>query len=306
MNPDTRLTDAQMRWICDRHNLLYVSHCRITTGFTHEVHRLNDDLVIKFFNADSPQRFATESAILGLPAAFPKPQLVASGGPDEVVDRSYVIMTYVPGRSLGSCWHMATDDQREHLIQQISRALQTINTIQPADIALQAERSWQDFIVDSVHERLDRLKGKDIIDAATTEKVLHTLTASALALADSELYVVYWDIHFDNFIVDDDFRLQAVIDLENVALTALDYPLFVVQKQMTEPEKYLREADEQYADKKDYEQLQNWYRQYYPEMFAVSHLDTRLRVYQLLDTLHLLADWPHVQSLHAKLAKLLA
>jgi hypothetical protein len=123
----------------------------------------------------------------------------------------------------------------------------------------------------------------------------------------SKLYPVYWDIHFDNFIVNDEFELQAVIDLENVELTSLDYPLFVIQKQTDEPEKFLREEDEKYADIKDYEKLKSWYQSYYPEMFEFVNIETRLAVYQLLDTLHLLNDgWSHVKELHANLEKLMS
>jgi hypothetical protein len=39
-------------------------------------------------------------------------------------------------------------------------------------------------------------------------------------------------------------------------------------------------------------------------MFAFDNLETRLKIYQLLDILHLLKDWSHVEDLHTKLAKL--
>lgn len=155
-------------------------------------------------------------------------------------------------------------------------------------------------------ERVARLRNKNIIDESTEEKAMETLTRSSTALANSKLYSVYWDIHFDNFIVNDNFELQALIDLENVELTSLDYPIFVIQKQADEPEKYLRAEDEKYADKKDYAKLIDWYKKYYPEMFVFDDLDTRLKVYQLLDTLHLLADWAHVKELHKKLHELIA
>jgi len=306
MNPDTRLTQEQLELICSRHNIPYRSHNRIDSGFSHEVHRLNDDLVIKLFNTDSSRHFDAEAAMLASGADFPKPRLIASNNPTEEIDRAYVIMTYVDGTSLGSKWHLATDLQRENLVKEISHALRTINQINPSEIALEAEDSWEASVLKGGKERVARLRNKNIIDEPTAEKAMETLTRSSTALANSKLYSVYWDIHFDNFIVNDDFELQAFIDLENVELTSLDYPLFVIQKQTDEPEKYLREEDEKYADKKDYARLKDWYKQYYPEMFAFDDLDTRLKVYQLLDTLHLLADWSHVKGLHTKLHELIA
>ena len=215
-------------------------------------------------------------------------------------------MTYVQGHSLSSKWHLATDTQREMLIKDICKALKAINQINPSDIKLTSAKTWEDSALKDGKERIARLVSKNIIDTVTADRVTTTLESSSYALADSKLYSDYWDIHFDNFIVDDGFKLKALIDLENVWLTALDYPLFVVLKQTNEPEKYLSEADEQYADKRDYKNLMDWYRRYYPEMFVFDNLDNRLKVYQLLDTLHLLLDWSHVPELHTKLHELLA
>lgn len=138
------------------------------------------------------------------------------------------------------------------------------------------------------------------------KKVLQTLEKNISVLADGKLHPVYWDIHFDNFIVNENFELQAIIDLENVELTSLDYPLVVVKKQMDEPEKYLNEEDEKYVDKKDYTQLMAWYKKYYPEMFAFENLEERIRLYEVWDTMHLLVDWPHVKSLYKKLDNLIS
>jgi hypothetical protein len=57
MNPETRLTDDEIKSICARHDILYYSHTRINFGFSHEVHRLNDDLIIKLFNRNSLVNF---------------------------------------------------------------------------------------------------------------------------------------------------------------------------------------------------------------------------------------------------------
>ena len=93
MNPDTKLTTEQIKAICARHNFPYYSHSRITNGFSHEVHRLNDDLVLKLFNSDDPRSFKTESAVLSSDLPFLKPKLVALGEKNEVIDRNYIIMS---------------------------------------------------------------------------------------------------------------------------------------------------------------------------------------------------------------------
>lgn len=305
MNPDTKLTTSQLKAICARHHIAYRSHTRITSGFSHEVHRLNSDLVIKLFNRDSRQRFETERSLLASAQSFQKPKLVASGGKGETGHRDYIIMTYVPGLSLGSHWHRASDGQRERLIRQVCNSLQVINRLEPALIGLAATGTWSDVIMKRGTELAGRLLALKIIDAGLASRVRQVLDRDSGVLGGSVLAPVYWDVHFDNFIVNEEFELQALIDLENVELTALDYPLFVVRKMTEEPEKYLREEDERLADKRDYAHLEEWYRMYYPEMFAFGDLDQRIKLYQLLDTLHLLVDWSHVGELYDKLDRLL-
>lgn len=79
-------------------------------------------------------------------------------------------------------------------------------------------------------------------------------------------------------------------------MTALDYPMYVIRKQMTQPEKYLTEENEQYAKLEDYENLEGLYRKYYPKMFDFEHFEERVTLYQMLDVLHLLKDW-HKEAL---------
>ncbi len=307
MNPETKLTLEQLKAICSRHDISYEHHERITTGFSHEVHKLNDDLIIKIFNYDENdnQRFKTESSVLASTLPIKKPKLIASSEPNEDLDRSYIIMSFVEGKSLGSVWHLATNIQRETFIKEVCESLRLINGIVPSDLALTEVESWQISIKKRGETLISQLKSKNIIDDSTAEKAFSTVIKNIDVFKNSKLYPVYWDIHFDNFIVNDRFELQAVIDLENVELASIDYPLFVIQKQTDEPEKFLREEDEKYADIKDYQKLKSWYQKYYPEMFVFDNLETRLTVYQLLDTLHLLNDgWSHIKELHAKLEKL--
>jgi len=304
MNPDTKVTIDQIKAICSQHNIAFHSYSRITTGFSHEVHRLNDDLVIKFYNAENLQSYKTESALLASKLPFLKPKLIAKGEKDGVIDRNYVIMTYVPGKSLGINWHLTTDVQRDKLIKDICYSLKIINQIKSSDIELQAKESWESELRKRGQNVVAKLRSRNIIDDQLAERVLLTFKNRLHVLANSPMYPVFWDIHFDNIIVNDNFELQALIDLENVELASLDYPLFVVQKLTDEPEKYLSEENEKYANKKDYENLKELYEKYYPEMFAFDQLETRIKIYLLLDTLHLLIDWSHVKELYTKIDEL--
>jgi hypothetical protein len=304
MNPETKLTVEQLKAICQKHGIPYVSHERITYGFSHEVHRLNDDLVIKVFNTESPKKFETELVILGSDLPFLKPKLVASGD-STLIGRSYIIMGYIPGISLGRVWHKATDVQREVLISDIANTLKIINKIDPALLPDDSDKTWEERLKSSGHKLVRKLLNKKIIDEVKAKRILEVIDDKSASLVGSKLYAVYWDVHLDNFIVNDNFELQAIIDLENVELTALDYPLFAIEKMMTEPHKYLAEEDEKYADVKDYAKLKTWYKKYYPEIFDFKDQKTRVELYQLIDALHLSVDWSHVPELGKQLNQLI-
>ena len=303
MNPETKLTDDQIKAICARHNIPYELHARINTGFSHEVHRLNDDLLIKLFNTSEPRNFETELALLKSDLDFPKPKFIASHQGTSKQDRDYVIMSFVDGLSLGGKWHEATDQQREQLIKDISKTLAAINRLD-SEIVGDTQDDWQMIIESRITKLVNKLSDRNVLTKQQKQKIIATTEANKKYLTNSRLYPVYWDIHFDNFLVTENFELQAIIDLENVEFAALDYPLFVIEKLMREPHKYLREEDEKYADVKDYAKLKDWYGKYYPEMFSFANQDERIKLYSLLDTLHLFVDYPHVRELYDKLDEL--
>lgn len=304
MNPETKATAEQIRVICAKHDIPYRSHRRITTGFSHEVHRLNADLILKLYNSENTKKYEMEAAMLASNLPFRKPELIVQGGPDGLIDRNYIIMTYVAGVSLGGRWHKATDVQREALVREICSSLVIINRIDPVAVGLIAADSWGDIVRQRGEVLTAKLQAKQIISASTARQAIRTFDRYAGVFAGSPLYVVHWDIQFDNFIVNEQFELQALIDLENVELAALDYPLFILRNMTDEPKKFLKEDEEKFADKADYAQLLEWYKKYYPAMFDFEDLQTRVRIYQLLDTLHLLADWSHIPGLHKKLTRL--
>lgn len=306
MNPETKITTDEVRRICARHGIKYLSHSRITTGFSHEVHRLNDDLILKLFNKSSNKNFLCESRVLEVEdSRILKPKLIATYEPDND-ERSYIIMSYIEGRSLGGIWHLANDEQRERLIQQISNVLQAFQDINQDFLQLEDYGSWQNYLDSKSNKLVTKLLNKSIISEETSDEILGVISRIKPYFgADEPIKPVYWDIHFDNFIVNEEYELQAIIDLENVRILPLDYPLFVVRKQMELPHKYLAEEEEKYADMADYVHLWDWYEKYYPQMFAFDHLEKRVKLYQLLDELHLMIDWSHDSELRESFNKLM-
>jgi hypothetical protein len=294
MNPETKIGDEDISLICSGHEIIYKNYERITTGFSHEVHRLNDDLVIKLFNKETKKNYLCEKAILsGNFPAIKRPRLVASyDGTDS--ERAYIIMSYLDGVSLGRIWHEAPDKKREKLIEEISRTLKAFQEIPAENLSMPSCDNWEEYFWNKVNKLIYRLKQKDIISAELEADIIAAFQKAINYFAEDEpLQAVYWDIHFDNFIVEKDYNLLGIIDLENVRRLPVDYPLFVIRRQMEEPHRYLAEEDEKYANKEDYKNLWKWYQEYYPEMFVPDNLEERILTYQLLDELHLMIGRSH-------------
>jgi aminoglycoside phosphotransferase (APT) family kinase protein len=303
---ERKITCEQLKIICLRHNIKLESHSRLTAGFSHELHRINKDLVLKLYSSNNPHSFKTELTLLASTLPFKKPTLFANSEKDDEIDRDYIIMTYVPGTSLGSIWHLATERQREALIKEICQSLKTIHRMDPAVLPDASIPSWKDYVTKNFENTLIKLRSKNIIDSSTTEKAQSFFYKNVPVLNQSKLYPVFWDIQFDNFIVNNNFELQSIIDLESLELASLDYPLYIIQKQMDEPEKFLTFENEKNADRKDYENLEKYYKKYYPEMFNFSGLTTRLKIYELNNILSLLVNWSHLKENHEKLDKLIS
>lgn len=186
MNPETQLTDDDILRICERHGIPYKNHERITTGFSHEVHRLNDDLVIKLFNKSTNKNYLCEKTILSLNVdGMRKPKLIASyDGSDE--DRSYIIMSYLDGTSLGKVWHTISDMHRERLIEDISKTLRSFQSISFDSLSMITSETWDEYFWQKVEELLSRLKKKSIITEECSAEVTSVFKKALKYFADNE------------------------------------------------------------------------------------------------------------------------
>jgi len=303
MNPETTITLQDIKNICRENGIKYQSAKRITDGFTNEVHLINNEIILKVCTRpDNIDNFIIEVKALENDDTIIKPKFITADFSKQVIKQPYILMSYVSGTSLGSLWHTLDHENRQSLIEDIAVNLKKFNAIKPGSF-FQKEFQWGDDLINRFEVLSLVLLERNTLNKQQVSDIKTILNRYKTLLNQTPTKVVYWDIHFDNFIVNNDNKLAAIIDLEAVGQTAIEYPLFVVQKMMDNPKQYLSLGNEQYASVADYKDLWNWYEQCYPEMFAVEHLKERVKIYRLLDTLHLLKDWPHTTQLHKDLSR---
>jgi hypothetical protein len=292
MNPETTITEDQIKALCSMHGIPFTSSQRIAVGFSNEVHQINGDLIIKVYLPEG-KRYETELLVLSSSLDFPRSKVIAHASDSKIVDRSYIIMTKLEGVGLGHVWHELNDGQRESLIRQYIEMQQQITTLNIQDLPYLRTSDWSDILKYEFNQSIDRLRDRPILSKEQIATVYAKLEGAKKLFAGNAIHPVFWDIHLDNVMVDKSGQLVGFIDFEHVVPSALDYPLFALRRLVTDPKKYATEENEKFATPKDYTQVWSWYQRYYPKMFDYPQLDERIHIYQLLDTLRLLDEWSH-------------
>lgn len=148
MNPETTLTTRDIQAICAHHDISYKTDTRITTGFSNEVHLINNEVILKACTRpENIERFTVEEKMLTHNGNFLKPKLIAADFSKEIIASEYILMEYIEGESLGFIWHRLDNANRESIIKDISETLRGINEIDPTDI-FTTYKQWGDHIVD--------------------------------------------------------------------------------------------------------------------------------------------------------------
>gem|GEM_PF-29035 len=296
-NTDVKIPEKTRNYIkkiCARHNIELKKTTRFAAGFTNQVYKINNDLILKIYT--EKENFINEKDILQSDLDIKRPKLIAQNKKEK-----YIIMEFINGSSLGHVWHKASETQRENLIKNICENLRKINKLDPEEFA-DYGKSWREILEYgkyNLQDSLKKLRKQKIFDKKEIKQAENFWRQNSHYFDNEKTTPVFWDIHLDNFIVDEKFNILAQIDFENIWLTAKDYPIYRLEKMMNNPRLYLSENDEKFADKDDYKNLRKYYEKYCPEMFAFKNLASRVRVYHFLDALKLIARFPNDEPLRA-------
>lgn len=296
MNPETKTSKNQIKQLCDLHGIDYISSERVTVGFSNEVHLVNDNLVIKIY-LPQDRRYEIELKALQLDLDIQKPKVIAYGLANNIIDHEYIFMTRISGAPLGHVWHMCSKSKRESLICDYINAQKEITKIAPKEFGFDTSRDWYQILRSDAEAQSGKLLGLKILSEYDLSQSLKLIDSFKDSLFTRQLYCVFWDVHLDNLMVDDNYNLKGVIDFEHIKLAALDYPLFVLRRLITDPKKFATKENEKYTKVGDYTEIWGWYQQHFPDMFNFHHIEERIKVYQLIDCLRLLEEWSHNQEL---------
>ena len=115
-------------------------------------------------------------------------------------------------------------------------------------------------------------------------------------LKSDDFRLVHSDIHFDNIIYCNDGQIK-IIDFETSLYAPIDYELDIFLRMCNNPLKYASEEAENLVKIEDYQNIEKYFKEFYPEIYNVDNFEIRHEIYNLEANLRLLPRFPENNDL---------
>lgn len=293
----------QLRAIFDSNSLPEPeSFAKVAVGFSNKVYSVDDKYILKVCGDESDEEpFEREATLYRFyQGVLPVPKVRVYDDSKSLLEYSYMIYDKIQGENLYNIWHRLTVEQRRSIVKQLCDALRLIAETNlkslPSGVNLTPIPSWKDHIIQRLNSHLSSCLKDEIISYDLAQRIEAYVDKHEHVLNEQREALVYSDAHFDNVLVDED-EMVGLIDFERTTLASIDFMLDIVMRMVKHPKKYMSEYAEQFARNEDYADLLDWYREYYPELFAFKGLDLRLNIYAIEHNLADLNNWPQVAEL---------
>lgn len=276
---------------------------KVEVGFTNTVYELDNKYILKVCTDDKQNEapFRLEAQLYGYyKDKLPVPQLIAFNDEKMLIPYTFMLYPRITGDNLYNVWHLMTVEQRRNVIKQFCDMLRTVNqtelTALPPSVELKPVDSWRKIIETRLNKYLQIAEQMQTIKPETISSVKQFVEQHGSSLDEQKLALTYWDVHFDNVLVQDN-QIVGLLDFERTEIASIDFVLDTAKRMVVFPKKYMSQYAEQFAKDEDYEDLLNWYKEFYPELFDFTNLERRLDLYSIAHDLEDLEGWPNVQQL---------
>jgi len=280
---------------------------KIDVGFTNKVYSINDEFILKVcFDEENEENFEKEVFFYDFfKDKIPVPKVIFYDNSKSIYNKFFIIYPKIQGDNLYTKWHLMTDDERRGIIKQLCEFLKIINN---ADCKKFVEKfkisnpiNWKESIDSKIQKSLQELGTRETLSKEFIRKIQKFVEENKSVLNEQKISLVYWDAHFDNILVKDN-KIVGILDFERTELASIDFVLDILKRMMNYPKKYMSEESEKFAKKEDYENLLDWFQEFYPELFDFKKLEKRLDLYCIEHDLKDLIGWPNVIELKEQLA----
>ncbi|NQV89709.1 MAG: aminoglycoside phosphotransferase family protein [Parcubacteria group bacterium] len=280
---------------------------KIEVGFSNDVYSVDDKYILKVCKSEENEyRFKRESHFYKFfHKKIPVPNVIIFDDTKKVIDKLYTIYHKIEGDNLYSQWHLMDERTRRDIFRQLCGLLRVINEADYTGfkeiLNFDDPFSWHDKVYNRVAELLSETEVGGVISKEFIESIKGYVETNHGALEEQKIGLVYWDAHFDNILVKEN-KIVGILDFERTDVDSIDFGLDIIKRMVEQPSKYISEEFEKHVKREDYENLLDWFKEFYPKPFEFKNLETRLDLYSIQHDLDTLRHWPDAKALRSSLA----
>lgn len=258
---------------------------RINAGFTNLVYSIGDRFIVKVCKDKKNElNFKREIEFYrcNLESKY-IPKLYSFYVSNSDDDFSYEILEKVRGKSLYFVWHEFGYEKRREIVREIVMMMRSFHSVRGRCY------DWALYMKEKL--KCDFKGCLDLFSLGEKNLFWHLLEKMDLYLECDDFRLVHADIHFDNIIYCKDGSLK-IIDFETSLYAPLDYELDIFLRMCNNPLKYASEEAEGLVKIEDYEMIEKWFKEFYPEIYEFDNFEIRHEIYNLEANLRLLVRFP--------------
>jgi len=281
--------------ILDRHDLGHSSVQALPGGQINASYLVDDLYVLRInLRPDEHGKLAREQRILEMLRDYiPVPRTIAYEGSSRLIPHEYVIQTFVPGENLLVCWSRAAEDERAGYLSQLAAMLRRLHSVRLSGFGDPTHPrlgdSWAVVHARRAAHALQAARDAANSDPALLDEVERALGHASAGLTGGFPTLTHGDLHFGNIHVQHG-RITGLLDFERAWAAPPDWDLDQLVRFVHYPGIFATTPIEQSVKPADLAGVIPALQRDYPDLFTVSSLGARLRVYALEYELRALAS----------------
>ena len=279
------MTRAQINDIFREHGFGDDNPIPSKVGFRNQVY-LGEHAVLKVYPEDNLRGYRCERWFYESADRPYAPKLYAAG-------KNWLLLERIHGVGLFRYWRDISDRERYDLVRKISEIALAVSASDLTDTSafLEYRTDFGAALLAEIESLAAKLRQMHGIEEELLSQVLDYAHRFAGVFDDTELYLVYDDLHFDNLIVTGEGRV-VLLDFEMIQAAPKDLVLDVWHRMLIHPFTYANEEDDPYTRAEDYTHLLSWMRQCAPSLFSHPEVYRRVNLYGIRYELDLLCEFP--------------
>ena len=290
-----KLMDAYLKKIVDDNDKIFKdikNISKINVGFTNSVYFADDKYIIKICkNKENKAKFKNEIEFYKNNAGnkyIPKMYSFYISNSND--DFSYEIIEKINGKSLYLVWHELDENKRKEIVKEIVNMMKSFHSIKGESY------DWALYINEKLERNFNKCFDLKLFSQNEKDMAEQILKNINDYLKSSDFRLVHSDIHFDNIIYCNDGQIK-IIDFETSLYAPIDYELDIFLRMCNNPLKYASEEAENLVKIEDYQNIEKYFKEFYPEIYNVDNFEIRHEIYNLEANLRLLPRFPENNDL---------